>query len=627
MSKPNTAQAREWLQPNAPGALPILGNISPTTTRAGEASLVLTISSSTFISNNFTYAAWNNNALITTIVDSATLSAIVPASYISLPQTAQVTIVDAGGVSNAAPFTVLSPTLVVSGVTPISASAGASVSLVITGDGFYVGTLARLNGITLTASPVSITELSALVPSGVFTVAGNYTLTVRNPGNNPIALPFSIVAGPLAKLVVSPTAITLATGVTKTFTASGADAYGNAVTPISPTWATNPAAGSITNIGTFTAGTTAGVYPGAVVATDGTITGTASVTVVATPVISSVTPLTITAGQTETLTITGTDITSGTLTQLNGITLSLVISGNQATAIVPSNTFTVVGNISLTLINSGAPPTSTLITVVAGPLGKINVSPNPVTVTLGGSQSFSATGQDAFGNAITGLTFTWAISEVAIGGSGQIDAAGNYTASTAAGPFHILSSSGNVTGSAVVNVLAGPSTFISMSANPAVLISNGVNTTTITASVTDSFGNAVGAGRLVTFSASSGVITPLVGTTNSQGRATASLTKTLTSPTSTLSSVITVTALTNGAAGLQISQTVQVSTLFTPVKILMPLFFKEAPFQNSTACQAYTLTTGSTVTQAPDVSSLYYRFAASAASQAINLSGYASTAT
>ena len=48
MSRPNTAQAREWQQPNVPEALPILGSLSPTTTRAGEAGFVLTLSNSTF---------------------------------------------------------------------------------------------------------------------------------------------------------------------------------------------------------------------------------------------------------------------------------------------------------------------------------------------------------------------------------------------------------------------------------------------------------------------------------------------------------------------------------------------------------------------------------------------------
>ena len=363
-----------------------------------------------------------------------------------------------------------------------------------------------------------------------------------------------------------------------------------------------------------------GCFPGAVLAVDGAITGTASVTVVATPVISSVSPITLTAGQSETVTINGTNLTSSTLAQLGSLTLTLVISGNEATAIVPPNTITVAGNVTLTLINIGAPPTTTLLTVVPGPLSQIAVSPNPATVTLGGTQPFSATGKDAFGNAIGALTFTWGLS-----GAGQIDAAGVYTANTVAGTFVVLASRNAVTGSAIVNVLAGPSAFIAMTATPAVLVSNGVSTTTVVATVTDSFGNAVGAGRLVTFSTSSGVITPLLSTTNSQGRASATLTKTLTSPTSTIASVIKVTALTDGAGGLVISQTLMVSTIFTPLKTYHPIVFKEAPLMNFSACAAFTVTTGMTVSQATTTSQLFYRFVTSATTQAVNITGYAST--
>ncbi len=448
LSPLNTAQAREWQQPNAPDSSPAIGNLTPTTTQAGGPSLVITLSNSSFLSNAITYVAWNGVALSTTIVDTTTLSAIVPAANISLPNNVLVTIVDTGGFSNGEPFAVVTPTLVVSGVSPISATAGASATLVLTGDGFYAGTIAQLNGITLTTTPVSSTEASALLPSNTFTVVGSYTLTVKNPGGTPAVFAFSIVTGPLSQIAVSP---------------------------------------------------------------------------------------------------------------------------------------------------------------------------NPATVTLGGSQAFSATGQDAFGNTVTGLTFTWGIS-----GAGQIDAAGNYTASTVAGMFSVLASSGNITGSAMVNVLAGSSAFIAMTATPAVLVSNGVSTTTVVAAVTDSFGNAVGAGRLVTFSTSSGVITPLVSSTNSQGRASATLTKTLTSPTSTIASVIKVTALTDGAGGLVISQTLMVSTIFTPLKTYHPIVFKEAPLVNTSACAAFTVTTGMTVSQATTALQIYYRFVTSSTTQAINITGFAS---
>jgi hypothetical protein len=88
--------------------------------------------------------------------------------------------------------------------------------------------------------------------------------------------------GPLATMTVSPATASVSAGGTQIFTASGADAYGNAVATSDATWSLSPAglgtiaqtAGSST---TFTAGATAG--SGTLVAAAAAISSSASVAV------------------------------------------------------------------------------------------------------------------------------------------------------------------------------------------------------------------------------------------------------------------------------------------------------------------------------------------------------------
>lgn len=87
--------------------------------------------------------------------------------------------------------------------------------------------------------------------------------------------------GTLRSLTVTPDA-TLPYNGTQQFVAVGRDADG-AVVPITPTWSVVAGGGTIDANGLFTAGTTAGSYPGTVRASSGTLAGFASVTVQAPP--------------------------------------------------------------------------------------------------------------------------------------------------------------------------------------------------------------------------------------------------------------------------------------------------------------------------------------------------------
>ncbi len=101
---------------------------------------------------------------------------------------------------------------------------------------------------------------------------------------------------------------------------------------------------------------------------------------------------------------------------------------------------------------NGAPPVLTTITV----------APSSASVQTGGTQQFTATGFDQFGNPMSPQpTFTWSVS-----GGGTINSSGLFTAgSTAGGPFTVTAASGTVSGTASVTVTSVPPDF-SLSVSP-----------------------------------------------------------------------------------------------------------------------------------------------------------------
>jgi hypothetical protein len=122
--------------------------------------------------------------------------------------------------------------------------------------------------------------------TGMFTAGsstGTFTNTVRASVNGLTGFATVLVgSGPLATITVTPNPASLNLGATQQFSAVGKDASGNVVA-ITPTWAVVNGGGSINGSGLFTAGQSAGTYNNTVRATSGAISGTATVTVTASP--------------------------------------------------------------------------------------------------------------------------------------------------------------------------------------------------------------------------------------------------------------------------------------------------------------------------------------------------------
>ena len=137
------------------------------------------------------------------------------------------------------------------------------------------------------SATVSVTiPAGSLSSSSVYyvdTKAGTPSLTASATGYGNAGQSETVSAGPLATLSVSPGSATVGVGGAQTYTASGADAYGNAVS-VSPSWSVSPALGSFSPTAsrttTFTASATGS---GTVTATAGALTATSSLNVVTTP--------------------------------------------------------------------------------------------------------------------------------------------------------------------------------------------------------------------------------------------------------------------------------------------------------------------------------------------------------
>jgi hypothetical protein len=161
-----------------------------------------------------------------------------------------------------------------------------SASIPVNGTQQFTAVAKAANGKVLAVTPTwSVTSgAGSITQTGLFTAGatvGTSTVSVTCSGVT-VSATITVTAGPLVTITVTPNP-TLLIGATQQFTAVGNDANGNVVA-ITPVWSTvNPPGTIVAATGLFTAGNTTGTFPNTVRATQGTIFGTATVTVIASP--------------------------------------------------------------------------------------------------------------------------------------------------------------------------------------------------------------------------------------------------------------------------------------------------------------------------------------------------------
>ena len=127
-------------------------------------------------------------------------------------------------------------------------------------------------------------------------------------------------------------------------------------------------------------------------------------------------------------------------------------------------TKTTAGTYQVKASSGGVESSTVNVTVNIGPLAKVNISPSAYqTITAGNSLQFSAQGQDAYNNDISGLSYSWT----------NADANGLFS-KTVTGDYYIKATSGGID-SSNVRVTVTPSSLATFGFGITPLMVNQVN--------------------------------------------------------------------------------------------------------------------------------------------------------
>jgi hypothetical protein len=257
---------------------------------------------------------------------------------------------------------------------------------------------------------------------------------------------------------VSPASASVRAGRTQAFTATVTGASGGVTWSVNGIAGGNTGVGQIDTTGKYFAPLTAPTPPSVSVAATSTASpgssGSAAVTVIPLPGITSVSPATFPAGSFM-LSVNGAGFVAGCTVSFDGASVS--------TAVNSSTTLTATGNAPAAkssvpvIVNcpDGTTSNTVFVTVTAAAPVSVSISPTSASVRLKQTKQFTATVQNA-----TNKTVTWKVNGIAGGNGtvGTISAAGLYRAPS------------SLPNPATVTVSATPAADPSKSASAAVTI-------------------------------------------------------------------------------------------------------------------------------------------------------------
>lgn len=324
----------------------------------------------------------------------------------------------------------------------------------------------------------NVTAQTAFTIGPTGTCAGA-TCTASTPGNHVVSgtdgsayqgVTLTVIPGPVDHLVLSPTSASVSAGASQGYTAEGFDHFGNDVGDVTAatTFAISPGGSCSTASCTpFTAGSHT------VTGTDETAQGTATLSVNAgalSRLVLSPGSASLAAGASQAYTAEGYDAYGNDLGDVSAATTFAI--GPDGSCSATLCTARVQGTHTVSGTDSGATGTSVL-TVQGGPLDHLVLSPPTVTVTPGGSQSYTAEGYDAANNDLGDVT---AATTFSIGPDGSCG--GTRCTAMASGSHTVNGTDGSAAGTAALTVKGPAVTSLSPDVGPAV----GGKTVTITGS-------------------------------------------------------------------------------------------------------------------------------------------------
>ena len=466
---------------------PAVNSITPTSTQAGQSSnLSMTVTGSNFLTSSV--VTWNGSTSgVTTMYVSATqLTATISSSLLTSAGTAMVGVSNvSAGVSAPATqtqtFTINSGPVLTTTTSPAFAAVGqAQFSLTLTGTNLPTsGTQVvwQLGAAPSTLSGASITTntatmITVTIPASYVSTAGTASIYVTDTlsGVHSNTITFSVGSGALSS--VAPTSAPVGSNPF-TLVVNGSNFNSSSVV----TW--KPASASATTLTptSFSSTTLTVTVPSNLLTSTGVITitvsngstldsGSVSFTITSAPSISTLNPSSAIQGQANisNLVIIGGNFAATPIVNwtMGGSTTPLAVSSgstsNQISVAVPSVLLTSAGNATITVTDATSGVTSTGFsfpiaapTVSAvGPAATLASNPNPVTITVNGT-NFISPGNS--GNGVGSVvTFTPP-------GSGTTPVAlttgfGSSTQLTATIPTYLLTSSGT----AQIGVIGGSTT-------------------------------------------------------------------------------------------------------------------------------------------------------------------------
>jgi len=279
------------------------------------------------------------------------------------------------------------------------------------------------------------------------TQAGSHTVTGNDAGKTNTAS-LTVNAGPLDHLALSPASATISSGGSQAYTAQGRDQYDNSLGDV-----TGSTTFSISPNGSCTGATCTATVSGAhtVTGTSAGKTGTASLQVNAGStldhIVISPSNATIGAGGSQSYTAQGFDASNNSLGDVTSNTTFSITPDGSCTGNVC--TATQAGSHTVTGTDGGKTSTASL-TVNAGPLDHLALSPASATISSGGSQAYTAQGRDQYDNSLGDVTGSTAFS-IAPNGS----CTGATCTASATGAHTVTGTSSGKTGTASLQVGAG----------------------------------------------------------------------------------------------------------------------------------------------------------------------------
>jgi len=312
---------------------------------------------------------------------------------------------------------------------------------------------------------------------------GTSTITAGSEGKTSTSI-ITVAQGAVAKVVVSPSPVTMVAGQSAQLALSVRDASDNVITGKTATWSSNnTAVATVASDGTVKA---IAAGSATITATVDGVSGSTALTVSSIPVQSitlSPTTATIATGASTTLTPTvkdanGTVVTDRVVTWSSSNPLIATVSQSGVVTGIAPGTATITAT-SETKFATAA------ITVTLVPVGSVQVAPSSVSIPAGQGTTLTATVTDANGQVVTNRPVSWGTSDSRIA---TVSQAGVVTG-VAAGTATISATSGSATGTSTITVTSAPIQSVSVSPNP-LSVAQG-QTGTLTATVVDATGATV----------------------------------------------------------------------------------------------------------------------------------------